>query len=96
LQLTGLLDYFKGKTFSAFDTNSWKPEPDLILYSAMNMGFRVEECLYVDDTPKGLEAGVRAGMKTIHLVGLNEKPHSFDLKKITSLRELESFLQPTC
>ena len=95
LQLTGLLDYFKGKTFSAFDTNSWKPEPDLILYSAMNMGFRVEECLYVDDTPKGLEAGVRAGMRTIHLVGLNEKPHSFDLKKITSLRELESCLQPT-
>lgn len=39
LELTGLLDAFKGKVFSAFDANSWKPEPDLIMYSAMNMGF---------------------------------------------------------
>ncbi|UUM32527.1 HAD-IA family hydrolase [Vibrio japonicus] len=89
LELTGLLPYFEGKIFSAFDANSWKPEPDLILYSAMNMGFRVEECIYVDDTPKGLEAGVRAGIKTIHLLGLNEKTHSLDVQKIHSLHELE-------
>ncbi|GAK86272.1 putative phosphatase YieH [Vibrio ponticus] len=37
LELTGLMNYFSGKVFSAFDTNSWKPEPDSILYSAMNM-----------------------------------------------------------
>lgn len=92
LKLTGLLDYFQGKMFSAFDTNSWKPEPDLILYSAMNMGFRVEECLYVDDTPKGLEAGVRAGMRTVHLIGLNEKTHTMNLVKIQSLHELATCL----
>lgn len=39
LELTGLLDAFKGKVFSAFEANSWKPEPDLIMYSAMSMGF---------------------------------------------------------
>lgn len=89
LQLTGLLPHFEGKIFSAFDTNSWKPEPDLVMYSAMNMGFKLEECLYVDDTPKGLEAGVRAGVKTIHLVGLNERPHALDLEKISKLAELE-------
>lgn len=90
LELTGLLPFFNGKIFSAFDTNSWKPEPDLILYSAMNMGFRLQDCIYVDDTPKGLEAGVRAGVKTIHLVGLNDKSHELDLPKIRSLRELET------
>jgi beta-phosphoglucomutase-like phosphatase (HAD superfamily) len=92
LQLTGLLPYFEGKLFSAFETNSWKPEPDLILYSAMNMGFRLDECLYVDDTPKGLEAGVRAGVRTVHLLGLNEKPHQFDIDKIRTLRDLEACL----
>lgn len=92
LELTGLLPRFKGKIFSAFDANSWKPEPDLILYSAMNMGFRLEECLYVDDTPKGLEAGVRAGIKTIHLIGVNNRQHDLELEKITHLRELESCL----
>ncbi|MDC5804806.1 HAD-IA family hydrolase [Vibrio europaeus] len=92
LELTGLLPFFKGKIFSAFDTNSWKPEPDLILYSAMNMGFKLEDCIYVDDTPKGLEAGVRAGVQTVHLTGLNNKHHTLDLKKISHLRELEEIL----
>lgn len=67
LELTGLLDIFKGKVFSAFDANSWKPEPDLIMYSAMNMGFLPSDCLYVDDTPKGVEAGLNAGVKTVQL-----------------------------
>lgn len=92
LELTGLLPFFKGKIFSAFDTNSWKPEPDLILYSAMNMGFRLQECLYVDDTPKGLEAGIRAGVHTVHLTRLNNKSHELELTKIHSLKELESLI----
>ncbi|MDF2154824.1 HAD-IA family hydrolase [Vibrio sp. CAU 1672] len=67
LKLTGLLTEFKGKVFSAFDANSWKPEPDLIMYSAMNMGFLPSECIYIDDTPKGVEAGLNAGVKTVQL-----------------------------
>lgn len=67
LALTGLLDSFEDRIFSAFDTNSWKPDPDLIMYSAMNMGFLPSECLYVDDTKKGVQAGVDAGVKTIQL-----------------------------
>ncbi|NOH61393.1 HAD-IA family hydrolase [Vibrio sp. RE88] len=92
LQITGLLPYFKGKIFSAFDTNSWKPEPDLVQYSAMNMGFKLNECIYVDDTPKGLEAGIRAGVKTVHLVGLNDKIHSEKVVRITGLRDLEALV----
>jgi len=92
LDLTGLLPFFKGKIFSAFDTNSWKPEPDLIQYCVMNMGFTREQCLYVDDTPKGLEAGVRAGVRSVHLTGLNDREHLFDLKKINHLSELEQEL----
>lgn len=92
LELTGLLPLFKGKIYSAFDTNSWKPEPDLIRYSAMTMGFRLEECVYVDDTPKGLEAGVRAGVQTVHLTGLNDKHHTLELTTIKHLKELETLI----
>ena len=92
LQITGLLPYFEGKIFSAFDTNSWKPDPDLVHYSAMNMGFRLNECIYVDDTPKGLEAGIRAGVKTIHLVGLNDKVHSDKVLRIRTLKDLETLV----
>jgi len=67
LAMTGMLDDFRGKVFSAFDANSWKPEPDLIMYIAMNMGFLPNECIYVDDTLKGIEAGVRAGIQSFRL-----------------------------
>lgn len=67
LQLTHLLPQFEGKIYSAFDANSWKPEPDLIHLTMMNMGFASNECLYIDDTLKGLEAGVRAGVESYFL-----------------------------
>lgn len=67
LDLTGLKSRFNGNVFSAFDANSWKPDPDLLLYAAMNMGFSPEECVYIDDTAKGVKAGIRAGIQTIHL-----------------------------
>ena len=58
----------------------------------MNMGFTLNECIYVDDTPKGLEAGVRAGVKTVHLVGLNDKIHSEKVVRIKGLRDLEALI----
>ncbi|USD66973.1 HAD-IA family hydrolase [Vibrio sp. SCSIO 43136] len=66
LELTELTHYFPNAVFSAFDTNSWKPDPDLLVYSAMNMGFSPSECVYVDDTLKGVKAGIEAGMRTYY------------------------------
>lgn len=71
LQRAGLMHYFSGKVFSAFEANSWKPEPDLIRYCAMNMGFALDECIYVDDTAKGVEAGVQAGVDTFQVNPVN-------------------------
>lgn len=78
LAMTGMLDDFKGKVFSAFDANSWKPEPDLIMYTAMNMGFLPNECIYVDDTVKGIEAGVRAGIQSFRLRPMIEDSQNDD------------------
>ncbi|MGB1319761.1 MAG: HAD-IA family hydrolase [Vibrio gallaecicus] len=98
LLMTGLFDHFKGKIFSAFDANSWKPEPDLILYTAMNMGFLPSDCIYVDDTKKGIEAGIRAGIKTFCLKTFNiadktkVETHNASTLNIYSLNELTAWI----
>ncbi len=66
LSMVGLLDNFKGKIISAFDANSWKPEPDLLKYAIMMLGFVPDECIYVDDTNKGVEMGLNVGIRTVH------------------------------
>ncbi len=88
LELTELLDLFTGKVFSAFDANSWKPEPDLIMYCVMNMGFLPSECLYIDDTPKGVEAGLNAGIKTVQLFN-GEAVNRMDDERVIQIRHLD-------
>ncbi|MBD1573528.1 6-phosphogluconate phosphatase [Vibrio sp. S17_S38] len=91
LSLTGMLHLFKNNIFSAFDINSWKPEPDLLMYAAMQMGFRAEECLFVDDTENGVQAGINAGIQTIHFTKLIEQTIDHPLvRRIEHLSELQS------
>lgn len=65
LSMTGLLHHFEEHLFSGFDANSWKPAPDLLHYAAMNMAVLTQECLFVDDTLVGVQAGINAGMRTV-------------------------------
>lgn len=88
LELTGLLNAFTGKVFSAFDANSWKPEPDLLVYCAMNMGFLPSECLYIDDTPKGVESGLNAGIKTVQLFN-GEEINRIDDERVMRIQHLD-------
>ncbi len=94
LTLAGLEHYFEGRIFSAFDANSWKPEPDLIRYCAMNMGFTLDECIYVDDTPKGVEAGLNAEVLTFQLSPLNpqHRSHSQQVIVLSNLLQLAEYL----
>lgn len=94
LQLTGLLQFFQGKLFSAFDTNSWKPAPDLIHYAALNMAYPVEHCLFIDDTNRGIQAGINAGMRTIHFNPNPASPTTSHplVKRVHSMGELEALI----
>lgn len=38
-----------------------KPEPDIYLYAASNLGLQPEECLVLEDSPTGILAAYRAG-----------------------------------
>jgi len=96
LRSAGLLKYFEGKIFSAFEANSWKPEPDLIRYCAMNMGFPLEECVYVDDTIKGIKAGLNAGVTTFQMTPIawkNRISHP-DVTVLDDLEQLTWYLKP--
>ncbi|OEJ99898.1 HAD-IA family hydrolase [Roseivirga misakiensis] len=65
LTITGLKRYFGNNVYSSYDINSWKPEPEIFLYAAEKMGFSPNECLIIEDSLKGLEAGLAAKIKTV-------------------------------
>jgi len=62
LRATGLFPYFQGRIFSAYELGSWKPEPDLFLHAAQILGVVPERCAVVEDSIKGVKAGIAAGM----------------------------------
>lgn len=65
LGLTGLAGFFaRDRIFSAYDVGAWKPDPGLFLHAARAMGVRPERCAVVEDSLRGVEAGINAGMQT--------------------------------
>jgi len=63
LGLGGLLPYFQPHLFSASMVKRGKPEPDLFLYAAQQMGRSAENCLVIEDSISGVTAARRAGMR---------------------------------
>jgi len=60
LEANHLLHRFQ-KLCSGHDVPNGKPEPDIYLYGAAQLGLRPEECLALEDSPAGIEAAYRAG-----------------------------------
>ncbi len=65
LGLTGLWERFEGRIFCAADVPRAKPFPDLFLHAAARMGAAPEGCVVIEDSPRGVEAGVAAGMRVL-------------------------------
>lgn len=59
-----------------------KPEPEVYLYTAEQLGVKPEECLVIEDSTVGITAGSRAGM---HVAALIDERFCFD----RSLAEFE-------
>ncbi|MEH1978400.1 MAG: HAD-IA family hydrolase, partial [Nostoc sp.] len=62
LKLTGLLDKFDGKLYSANDVSRPKPFPDVYLYAAEQMNTNPEDCAVIEDSVTGVQAAYAAGM----------------------------------
>ena len=65
LALTGLLPRFDGRFFSSSEVQLGKPAPDLFLHAASRMGAEAERCVVIEDSPRGVSAGVAAGMTVL-------------------------------
>jgi HAD superfamily hydrolase (TIGR01509 family) len=65
LALTGLADYFAGRLFSATQVAHPKPAPDLFLLAAQTLGAQPAQCVVVEDSRLGVQAGVAAGMPVL-------------------------------
>jgi len=69
LEITGLRNYFGPYLFSAAMVANPKPAPDLFLFAAREMNVAPADCWVIEDTPLGVEAAQRAGMRAAGFCG---------------------------
>ncbi len=69
LCVTGLLDLFQPRIFSASMVARGKPAPDLFLHAAAELGIAPADCVVVEDSPVGIRAAHAAGMRVIGFTG---------------------------
>lgn len=95
LTTTKLIHHFEDKIFSSYEINSWKPEPDIFLYAAKNMGFEINDCLIIEDSITGVQAAKKGGFDVIGFVNDNNKER-FKYENIPvcySMSELSNLLK---
>ncbi|MEM7749044.1 MAG: HAD family hydrolase [Pseudomonadota bacterium] len=69
LKATELHAHFTPNIFSAAQVAKGKPAPDLFLFAATQLGVNPAQCLVIEDSPAGTEAGIAAGMTTVGFTG---------------------------
>jgi HAD superfamily hydrolase (TIGR01509 family) len=69
LELTGLAPLFAEHIFSATMVAEGKPAPDLFLLAASRMQVAPALCIVIEDSPAGIEAAKRAGMRVFAFTG---------------------------
>jgi HAD superfamily hydrolase (TIGR01509 family) len=96
LGLTGLLPFFQNpdSLFSAYDHQTFKPEPQLFLLAAEFLGVPPANCAAVEDSLSGLKAAVSAGMQAFSLVDVNSLSERLSPEPIylAHLSDLERYL----
>ncbi|SDR53614.1 haloacid dehalogenase superfamily, subfamily IA, variant 3 with third motif having DD or ED [Rhizobiales bacterium GAS113] len=69
LDVTGLRSRFEPHLFSASMVKEGKPAPDLFLHAASAMGVDPQACIVIEDSPAGVQAAKRAGMRAFAFTG---------------------------
>jgi HAD superfamily hydrolase (TIGR01509 family) len=93
LSLTGLQPFFEGRVFSSYDVGVWKPDPGLFLHAARAMGVAPKDCVVVEDSLPGIQAGLAAGMTVFAFQPQDVDPRiPAEVTVLRSLLELRGLL----
>lgn len=79
------------------EVKNGKPAPDIFLHTAKMLGANRENCFVFEDSPNGIKAGFKAGMKCIgvpDVVRLGEDIKKLMFAELTSLKEAIPLLKP--
>jgi len=93
LRVCGLTRYFGENIYSSYDVGIWKPDPGIYLHAAKGMGFPAENCVVIDDGQMGVEAGYRAGMRTLFYNRFNEPCEFSSVVSFHSMKELPGLIR---
>jgi HAD superfamily hydrolase (TIGR01509 family) len=69
LGLTGLWNLFGGRIFSSSQVPRGKPFPDLFLHAALSLDVQPFDCVVIEDSVPGVQAGRSAGMRVLAYAG---------------------------
>jgi HAD superfamily hydrolase (TIGR01509 family) len=95
LRRVGLWDRLGPVVYTASLVAHGKPAPDLFLHVADAMQTAPEECIVVEDSLPGLQAGLAAGMQVWHFVGGSHMKPAFPPvpEDLTPHHRFESFAE---
>lgn len=71
LSSVNLVDRFD-KLISAYMVEKGKPEPDVYLFAAKELGLKPENCMVLEDSPTGILAAYRAGCMPVMVPDLDQ------------------------
>jgi HAD superfamily hydrolase (TIGR01509 family) len=71
------ISHFISAYCSAEDVQNAKPAPDLFLLAADKLQVKPQECLVLEDSPRGIEAASKAGMKSFAIPSEETKNGDF-------------------
>ena len=86
LELTGLAPYFGDHVFSAAMVTHGKPAPDLFLLAASRMRTEPAQCIVIEDSPAGIEAAKRAGMRVFAFTGASHARSAAHRSRLEALQ----------
>ena len=93
LRTTKLYRHFVDKIFSAYEVESWKPDPGLFLAAANHFGVAPRDCVVVEDSFVGVSAGIAANMTVLALnATVGEKPLAAAHKVFGNLHDIHEYL----
>jgi beta-phosphoglucomutase len=73
------------------DVKKSKPDPEVFLKAAIQLGVAPEDCIVFEDAPKGIEAAARAGMKAIAITSYHT---AAELENKNVLFTIEDYTHP--